>query len=98
LEWNQEARSIEEEVRHKWGIDVVLAGSRNPQTSHVCKFCGKVFSKATALGGHTSKMHSSQPKTSSLSSKHNLPKVAVATVRKHKTIRKEVHLISPVSK
>lgn len=28
------------------------------EKSHMCSFCGKIFERPCALGGHTSKLHS----------------------------------------
>lgn len=55
--------NIVEQVQQRWGVDVALLGSNNQDKQHICKFCGKAFGKATALGGHTSKMHSPANKT-----------------------------------
>lgn len=64
-------------------------GSKNTLNNHVCKFCGKIFNKATALGGHTSKLHSSQLKKPASSG--SIPKTlkVEAVVPKHKKIKKK---------
>lgn len=97
-EWDEEANRIVNQIKAKWGVDVVQSGSRNTHTNHVCKVCGKTFTKATALGGHTSKMHSSRSKNPAYSSTfpEKTAKVAVITVPKHKKIKKDKREVSPV--
>ena len=96
-EWDEEANRIVNQIKAKWGVDVVQSGSRNTHTNHVCKVCGKTFTKATALGGHTSKMHSFRSKNPASSTfTEKTTKVAVITVPKHKKIKKERREVSPV--
>ena len=36
---------------------VQKARANDPQNNYVCKYCARVFKKASSLGGHTAKMH-----------------------------------------
>ena len=57
---------MQDVIEEKCGIDVAILGSKRIEKQHICKFCGKIFNKAQALGGHTSKLHSEKPKTKSV--------------------------------
>jgi hypothetical protein len=56
--WEREINSLNDRVFKKIGVDVMTLGSKRTVKEHKCRFCGKIFSKAQALGGHISKMHS----------------------------------------
>ena len=63
-EWEREYNRVEESLREKFGNQFSNEIVNGSNKEHVCKFCGKKFDKAQALGGHTSKMHSTKPKSS----------------------------------
>lgn len=56
--WEREITELNERALQKIGVDVMTLGSKKTVKEHKCKFCDKIFTKAQALGGHISKMHS----------------------------------------
>ena len=58
--WEEEMEAVKERAKNKYGVELSESDSNESGIEFKCKFCGKRFKKAQALGGHTSKMHSNK--------------------------------------